>query len=70
MAKEEKSNMDESLCWIFLYPSAPQNLRRNKQRISPAKNVEFVFEKVLDFCNLLWYVIVLTGGGTYEKYDK
>ena len=25
---------------------------------------------MLDFRNLLWYVVVLTGGATYEKYDK
>ena len=23
-----------------------------------------------DFLSLLWYVVVLTGGATYEKYDK
>ena len=33
------------------------------------KKVGFIFEKVLDFCNLLWYVVVLTGGATYEKYN-
>ena len=25
---------------------------------------------MLDFLSLLWYVVVLTGGATYEKYDK
>ena len=25
---------------------------------------------MLDFLSLLWYVVVLTGGTTYEKYDK
>ena len=30
----------------------------------------FIFEKMLDFCNLLWYVVVLTGGATYEHPDK
>ena len=25
---------------------------------------------MLDFRNLLWYVVVLTGGVTYEKYNK
>ena len=25
---------------------------------------------MLDFRNLLWYVVVLTGGATCEKYDK
>ena len=34
------------------------------------EKVGFVFEKVLDFRNFLWYVVVLTGGATYEKYDK
>ncbi len=62
--------MDKSLCCIFLYAFTPQNLRRNKQRISPTKKVGFIFEKVLDFLNLLWYVVVLTGGTTYEKNDK
>ena len=52
--------MDESLCCIFLYVSAPQNLRRNKQRMSSAKKVGFIFAKVLDFFSLLWYVLVLT----------
>jgi len=36
----------------------------------PREKVGFVFEKVLDFLALLWYVVVLTGGATYEKYDK
>ena len=52
--------MDKSLCCIFLYVSVPQNLRRNKQRISLAEKVRFIFEKVLDFLSLLWYVVVLT----------
>jgi len=34
------------------------------------EKVGFIFEKVLDFLSLLWYVVVLTGGATYEKYDK
>ena len=34
------------------------------------RKIEFIFEKVLDFLSLLWYVVVLTGGATYEKYDK
>ena len=34
------------------------------------KKIGFVFEKVLDFLSLLWYVVVLTGGTIYEKYDK
>ena len=34
------------------------------------KKVGFIFEKVPDFRNLLWYVVVLTGGTTYETYDK
>ena len=38
----------------------PQNLHRCKQRKRPAKKVGFIFEKVLDFLSLLWYVIVLT----------
>ena len=37
-----------------------QNLYRSSQRKRPAKKVGFVFEKVLDFLNLLWYVVVLT----------
>ena len=52
--------MDKSLCCIFLYVSVPQNLRRNKQRISLAEKVRFIFKKVLDFLSLLWYVVVLT----------
>ena len=34
------------------------------------KKIGFIFEKVLDFLFILWYVVVLTGGTTYEKYDK
>ena len=34
------------------------------------KKVGFIFEKVLDFLSLLWYVARLTGGATYEKYDS
>ena len=64
VAEQEKCNMDEGLCCIFLYTSVPQNLRRNKQRISPAKKVRFIFEKVLDLCSLLWYCgcYQITGG--------
>ena len=32
----------------------------SKQRKRPTKKVEFIFEKVLDFLSLLWYVVVLT----------
>ena len=39
---------------------SPQNLRCSKQRKRPAKKVIFIFEKVLDFLSLLWYVVVLT----------
>ena len=42
-----------------------QNLHRSSQRKRPAKKVGFIFEKVLDFLSLLWYVVVLT-----EKEDK
>ena len=35
----------------------------------PREKVGFVFEKVLDFLSLLWYVVVLTGGAKHEKYD-
>ena len=31
------------------------------------KKVGFIFEKVLNFCNLLWYVVVLTGGAIRHK---
>ena len=41
-----------------------------KQRKSLVKKVGFIFEKVLDFLSVLWYVVVLTGGTTHEKYDK
>ena len=34
------------------------------------KKLGFIFEKVLDFLSLLWYVARLTGGTTYEKYDS
>ena len=34
------------------------------------EKIGFVFEKVLDFLSLLWYVARLTGGTIYEKYDK
>ena len=37
-----------------------QNLHRSKQRKRPTKKVGFIFEKVLDFLSLLWYVVVLT----------
>ena len=37
-----------------------QNLHRSSQRKRPAKKVDFIFEKVLDFLSLLWYVVVLT----------
>ena len=37
-----------------------QNLHRFKQRKDLAKKVGFIFEKVLDFLSLLWYVVVLT----------
>ena len=47
-----------------------QNLHRCKQRKDLAKKVGFIFEKVLDFLSLLWYVVVLTGGAKHEKYDK
>ena len=48
-----------------------QNLHRSSQRKRPVKKPEFIFEKVLDFLSLLWYVVVvLTGGTTYEKHDK
>ena len=40
----------------------PQYLHRCKQRKCPMKKVGFIFEKVLDFLSLLWYVVVLTGG--------
>ena len=47
-----------------------QNLHRSSQRKRPVKKPGFIFEKVLDFLSLLWYVVVLTGGTTYEKHDK
>ena len=34
------------------------------------KKVGFIFEKVLDFLSLLWYVVVLTGGATHEQPNK
>ena len=34
------------------------------------KKVGFIFEKMLDFLSLLWYVVVLTGGATHEQPDK
>ena len=37
-----------------------QNLHRCKQRKALAKKVGLIFEKVLDFLSLLWYVVVLT----------
>ena len=37
---------------------------------APVKKVGFIFKKVLDFPSLLWYVVVLTGGVTYEKYNQ
>ena len=70
-------------CRVFLLPlvyhtseklSTPifkmQKLRCCSQRKRPTKKVGFIFGKVLDFLSLLWYVVVLTGGTTYEKYDK
>ena len=41
-----------------------------KTEKDPPKKPGFVFEKVLDFLSLLRYVVVLTGGTTYEKHDK
>ena len=43
---------------------------REAQRKRPTKKVGFIFAKVLDPLSLLWYVVVLTGGTTYEKHDK
>jgi len=43
-----------------------QKLRRSSQRKRSAKIVGFILEKGLDFGSLLWYVVVLTGGATYE----
>ena len=37
-----------------------QKLRCCNQRKDLAKKVGFIFEKVLDFRSLLWYVVVLT----------
>ena len=37
-----------------------QKLRCCSQRKRPTKKVGFIFEKVLDFLSLLWYVVVLT----------
>ena len=34
------------------------------------KIIDFIFEKGLDFQNVLWYCCVLTGGTANEKYDK
>ncbi len=49
-----------------------QKLHRCKQRKRPAKKVGFIFEKVLDFLSLLWYVVVLTEkeAQVHEKYDN
>ncbi len=47
-----------------------QKLHRSSQRKKPTKKERFIFKKGLDFLSLLWYVVVLTGGTTYEKYDK
>ena len=47
-----------------------QKLHSSKQRKDLAKKSWIFFEKVLDFLSFLWYVVVLTGGATYEKYDK
>ena len=37
-----------------------QKLRCCSQRKRPTKKVGFIFEKVLDFRSLMWYVVVLT----------
>ena len=37
------------------------------QRKIPTKIVGFVFEKVLDFLSLLWYVAQLTGGANRRR---
>ena len=47
-----------------------QKLHNSKQRKDLAKKSWIFFEKVLDFLSFLWYVVVLTGGATYEMYDK
>ena len=62
--------MDESLCCIFLYAFAPKNLCHDKQRISPAINSDLFSKKVLDFRNLLCYVVVLIGAVINENAIK
>ncbi|MBQ7398298.1 MAG: hypothetical protein IJW09_05690, partial [Clostridia bacterium] len=52
--------------------------KKQAQRLRPLrllfyvsdKKVGLIFGKTLDFLSLLLYVVVLTGGATYEKYDK
>ena len=44
------------------FAAVKENARRKK--------LGFIFEKVLDFLSLLWYVARLTGGATYEKYNQ
>lgn len=46
-----------------------QKLSRRKQRKRLAKKLDLFLQNVWTF-SLLWYVVVLTGGATYEKYDK
>jgi len=46
-----------------------QKLRHYLKRKTLEK-VGFIFEKGLDFSNLLRYCCVLTGGAIYKKYDK
>lgn len=50
---------------FFFHPSKFASGETKNRR--GEKNI-FIFEKSLDFCNLLWYCCVLTGGTAYEKH--
>ena len=45
-------------------------IESQQSKKTPTKKVGLIFKKGLDFFSLLLYVVVLTGGTTYEKYDK
>ena len=51
--------MDKSLCCIFLF-TYRSKIDTQETKSKSNKKVGFIFEKVLDFLSLLWYVVVLT----------
>lgn len=54
---------------VFIISNIPEKVQEEVKRNAWQK-IGFIFEKVLYFLSLLWYVVVLKGGTTHEKYDK